>query len=262
MKRRVIIHNHLFKNAGTTFDWSLSKNFGHAFCDHRDDEPMKRYGESFLIKYLEEHPGIKALSSHHIWFMLTQHLKIELIPVFILRHPIERILSVYNFEKLQPPNTPGARMAKNMDFIEYVCWRMQEDVPAVIRNFQTRRMAGIKKNRTLTEQESQQAFQQIKKLSFVGIVDRYDESMKVFEYNFNKIGTNINLSYMPQNVSQHNKKLSLEQRINEVLEKLGRQADQVMENNKYDLQLYYEANSKLTEQIQFMNQDTNESHSG
>ncbi|HDR50798.1 MAG TPA: hypothetical protein ENN90_04130, partial [Mariniphaga anaerophila] len=80
MKRKVIIHKHLFKNAGTTFDWSLHNNFGTDFCDHRDDEPMRKEGQPYLIRYLKEHPNIKALSSHHVWFRFQPDEEIDLIP--------------------------------------------------------------------------------------------------------------------------------------------------------------------------------------
>ena len=36
-RRHVLIHAHLFKNAGTTFDFSLQRSFGEQFVDHRDD---------------------------------------------------------------------------------------------------------------------------------------------------------------------------------------------------------------------------------
>jgi len=32
--RHVLVHAHIFKNAGTTFDFSLSRFFGHDFVDH------------------------------------------------------------------------------------------------------------------------------------------------------------------------------------------------------------------------------------
>ena len=51
MRRKVIIHKHLFKNAGTTFDWSLHKNFGNDFCDHRDDVIKKNSYDLELYNY-------------------------------------------------------------------------------------------------------------------------------------------------------------------------------------------------------------------
>ena len=34
-KRVIMVHTHIFKNAGTSLDWVLQKNFGKNFLDHR-----------------------------------------------------------------------------------------------------------------------------------------------------------------------------------------------------------------------------------
>ena len=159
MKRKVIIHKHLFKNAGTTFDWILKNNYGNAFCDHRDDIPMRDKGEKYLINFLEKNPEIKALSSHHIWFTFSPSKSIELIPVYFLRHPIERIRSVYMFERKQQSETSGAKMAKKTNFREYVEWRMRDNVSATIRNFQTRYFAGVKNVKHLKDHHLQKPLQ-------------------------------------------------------------------------------------------------------
>ena len=46
LSRPVILHCHLFKNAGSTLDWSLHKQFGSTFVDHRDGDSM-RLGAGF-----------------------------------------------------------------------------------------------------------------------------------------------------------------------------------------------------------------------
>ena len=39
--KQVILHGHIFKNAGTTLDWALKRSFGKAFVDHRRDDQMR-----------------------------------------------------------------------------------------------------------------------------------------------------------------------------------------------------------------------------
>lgn len=59
-KRDIILHSHIFKNAGTTFDYSLEKNFGKNFIDHRDDIELYKLANQLLnnkiskIKNFEE----------------------------------------------------------------------------------------------------------------------------------------------------------------------------------------------------------------
>lgn len=244
-KRTVIIHRHIFKNAGTTFDWILKNNFGEAFCDHRDDVPMRKEGEKYLLQYLTEHPKIKALSSHHIWFNVQSQGKLNLIPVLFIRHPIERIRSVYNFERQQQSDSPGATMAKKLDFKDYVAWRMKEEVAPVIRNFQTRYLSGIKAGNSLDQNNLRDALKEIEKQQFIGVVDLFDESLKRFDHAFKKLGIALDLTCQPQNISQSFEDANYESRAQKVIADLGDIAEEVMEKNKYDLILYRTAREKL-----------------
>ena len=116
-ERNVIIHCHLSKNAGTTFDSSLKRTFGSKFIDHRDDNSM-REGGSYLLHFLSLNLNIQALSSHHTPLTLPHIESIELLPAIFLRHPIDRIGSVCEFERKQDAQTPGAVNAKRLSFPE------------------------------------------------------------------------------------------------------------------------------------------------
>lgn len=135
--RNVLIHCHMFKNAGSSLDWSLQRSFGSDFIDHRDDADM-RSGNGYLKNYLLDNSSIKALSSHHITMPLPELSGVNLLPVFLFRNPLERIGSVYEFEKKQEANTPGSINAKKLNFSDYVRWRMEGNSGATIRDFQTR----------------------------------------------------------------------------------------------------------------------------
>jgi len=248
-KRKVIIHKHIFKNAGTTFDWSLKNSFGTAFCDHRDDKDMQRGREAYLIDFLMKNPEVRALSSHAIRFSPPKHDELELIPVYLIRHPIERIRSVYNFEHLQPPVTLGAKMAKNMNLKEYVAWRMREDVPATIRNFQTRVLGDIRSRQKITDDDFRIALEELETSEYIGVVDRYDDSMKVFQHLFDKIGIQLDLSYIPQNVYANNHHRPIQENAKDVLYDLGKLAQKTIENNQFDLEIYNRANLKLTNKL-------------
>ena len=122
--RTVIIHCHLFKNAGTTLDWSLRSYFGNRFFEHTDNANM-RTGAAYLGPYLSEHETLSAVSSHHVRLPLPVLEGVRILPAILLRHPIDRAGSVYAFELRQDSNTPGAVNAKKMTFPEYVSWRME-----------------------------------------------------------------------------------------------------------------------------------------
>lgn len=244
-KRWVIIHRHLFKNAGTTFDGILENNFGESFCEHHEDVPMRKTGSGYLIQYLTDHPQIKALSSHHIWFNMPEHHSLELIPVLFLRHPIERMRSVYDFEKKQAADTPGARMAKRSGFKDYISWYMQDNAPATIRNFHTRHIAGIKNVAPLKKWHFKRAVDELRKQPFIGVVDMFDQSLENFQKAFSLKGIQLDLAYESKNINRPFENADYESRAREVLEKLGDVAALVLEKNAFDLKLYKMARERI-----------------
>lgn len=244
----VIVHVHMFKNAGSTFDWSLKKNFGDAFIDHRDDDQMRK-GAAYLGPYLKKWRP-KAISSHHIKLPLPEIEGMTLLPAFILRHPIDRIGSVYNFEKRQKANTKGAIKAKEMTFAEFIRWYMEDSSPATIRDFQTRWCSGNTGTaKPLNQKDYEKALTTLKEAPLLGIVEFYDESMVVFEDYLSKYFPGIDLSYKKQNVGKRQAE-GLEDRIFRIKEELGDDLVKlVIEKNQYDFMLYEQAKNILDSRI-------------
>jgi hypothetical protein len=239
--RVIIVHNHLFKNAGSTIDWSLRRNFGKDFVDHRDDGNMRR-GADYLGPYLAEHPAVKALSTHHLVLPLPVLNKTRLLMMLMLRHPIERVQSVYNFERKQKhASTPGAIHARKYSLSEYVEWRMRPDIGATIRNYHTIRcMYGHEytyKN-GIAEKEFARAVATIQSTEMIGLVERFDESIVLFEEYLRPDFPEIDLSYRIQNVGP-SKDVPREERIDNLKKEIGEAVfAKLLDNNRWDLQLY------------------------
>jgi len=247
MERTVIIHCHIFKNAGTTFEWSLERNFGQAFLVHRDDEKMKK-GAEYLGPFLYENPNIKALSSHHIKFPLPEIPNTRLLPVFIIRHPIDRIGSIYLFESKKDTHAPKTMTAKNMSFQEYVLWRMNPTNEGLIRNFQTRYCLNEQAD-VINEEDYKIALKRISEIPLLGLVDYYDESMVLFEEALRPYYPDINLAYIRERVTIGGEK-AVEQRVNSILKALTLEVmDILFANNHWDLMLYLETKSIIRERI-------------
>ncbi len=245
--RPVILHCHLFKNAGSTLDYSLARNFGDAFVDHRDDARM-REGAGYLGPYLEEHAGIAALSSHHIQFPLPESAALRLLPIIALRHPIERARSVYDFERRQDANTPGALKAKELDFADYVRWRMQPDTAPTIRNFHCAWCTSERESE-IGEQEYLAAVAELARTPGVVIVERYDEGMVLLEHTLKPYFPDIDLAYIAQNVTP-GPRGALRERLEEIYTELGPElTHEFREKNHWDVQLYEAAVAIFSERI-------------
>jgi hypothetical protein len=254
-KRTVIIHNHVFKNAGSTIDWALSNNFKKGFVDHRDDDNMRKEPE-YLKRYLLEHPNTLALSSHHLRLPLPKSKSFRLVTIMMFRHPIERVTSVYNFEKKQvEADTLGARFARTHTLKEYVLWRMRNEVPPTIRNFHVfKTLSGsVSWQKQFGSTELLKAKKIIDSLELLGLVERFDESMLYFENILSMIYPNIDLSYKIQNVGQKLHETQ-ELRIEKLKYEIGAEAFKVlMDRNQLDLELYQYAKRVFKERINHVN---------
>jgi hypothetical protein len=247
--RQIILHGHIFKNAGSTFDWSLARYFGKAFLDHREDKVMRERRGPHLAELIAGDPGLRAVSSHHLCYPLPELEDVNFSSAYLLRHPIERIASVYAFEKRQDSQSRGAIAAKEKSFTGYVAWRLQDDVPRTIRDYQTSNVAGFHGVRPMERVPVdwlRRATHHLAAIDCVGVVDRYDESMVVFEHRLSATFPGIDLSYVRQNVTPRTGQAeSLGARVHETLERLGEFAAPVLARNSYDLALYRQANQKL-----------------
>jgi hypothetical protein len=250
-RRVVIIHNHLFKNAGSTIDWGLRKNFGAGFVDHRNDDDMKQ-GDVYLKTFLLANPKIKAISTHQLTLPLPAIDGVFLPQILMFRHPVERITSVYNFEKRQKGvSTPGAISAKKYGLKSYVEWRMQPTVGATIRNFHFRKCLPPRRyqNKPFTDEEKNFALGYVTSIEMLGLVDRFDESMVLFESFLSDYYPSIDLSYVAQNIGQTKKQTS-EERIAALKERVGNETfDLILQNNQEDLMLYNAAVELFEERL-------------
>ncbi|CAA0125404.1 Putative mycofactocin biosynthesis glycosyltransferase MftF [Halioglobus japonicus] len=236
VSRPVIVHCHLFKNAGSTLDWSLQRQFGAGFIDHRDDDNMRR-GAAYLKPYLEAHKQVSAISSHHIRFPLPNSEELQLLPLISLRHPIDRARSVYDFERRQESNTPGAIHAKKLSFADYVRWRMQPDVAPTIRNFHCS-FCTSNFDSPIGESAYLESVSMLIKTPLLVIVERYDESMVLLEQELEPYFPGIDLSYLRQNET-FGREVQLVQRIESVFEQLGPELTiEFREKNHWDMKLY------------------------
>jgi hypothetical protein len=244
--RAIILHAHMFKNAGTTFDWSLQRSFNAGFLDHRDDDSMRR-GADYLGPYLLHHPDLQALSSHWISFPLPRLDGLDLQLVMLFRHPLERIRSVYTFERQQQGTAPGSRQARDLGFLDYVRWRLQAGVGPVIRNYHTRYCTGRYRDDDI-EQQYELAIATVESTPLLGLVHRYDESMVLFEYHLQGVFPQIDLSWKLQNSSVGElacgvgKRCATETELEPIMQ-------QVIAANTYDLKLYAAVESRFEQAL-------------
>jgi len=223
LKRSVCVHFHIFKNAGSTVDWAFERKLGRAFRTVDGDAPGDRLGPREIERFVHEHPSTRYLSSHQFRFPLPVMKRVEFFPIFFIRHPIDRALSVYAFEKRQGGITPGSRRAERTTLAEYTRWRLDQGATTVLTDFQTSVLSfGADENpgRPVERTDMGRAEQNLGACSVVGVVERLDESLVCAEHALEGLFKGIDLAYVPQNVTR-GRPVTIDERLDRGRTELG-----------------------------------------
>lgn len=173
--RPVLIHYHLFKNAGTSLDRILRESFGARWISREFAGPLAAEHQRELAALLEENGELVALSSHTLLLPPPKIENLSVLPVLFVRHPIDRLRSAYAFEKAQKAETVGAALARDNDFAGYIRKRLDTPGETFCRNFQVHRLAAAHFDPNLSPTD--RAMAAIEDLPFVGLVEAFEPSM-------------------------------------------------------------------------------------
>lgn len=166
MTRTVILHYHLFKNAGTSLDQVLKRNFGDRWVTR--EFPMGSGDNSAeLAEWIRSESEAIAFSTHTALGPVPEIEGTRIVSVMLLRDPIARIRSAYRFERKQEADTWGARLAKETDLEGYVRARLAQPGDRQCRNFQTHRLASLVPG---DAPELDRALEGLRRLTVIGLV--------------------------------------------------------------------------------------------
>lgn len=243
--RRVIVHYHLFKNAGTSVDNVLKLSLGEERCgsiEGPEGSGVVRPQE--LLDYILANPKYVCVSSHQASPPLPVHPDLDIFPIVFLRHPLDRARSAYAFVNRQAKDDDRKQEPGWLDSIEdYVKWRL-ESGDRTITNFQVHHLSGVRalpseQRRGWTPEDDLDAAKRfIVSLPFVGIVERFYKSMRMLQTWLEGPFPDLKFFVNHANKSR-GRAATLEQRMRELKKQLG--ADlyaRLEEENSLDLKLY------------------------
>ena len=250
--RDVILHYHIFKNAGTSIDSSLSASFGNRWLSFDRDPIWTNITSQQLFEFIEDHPDLRALSSHQSRWPAPAGARLRVYPLVLLRHPIDRIHSIYTYGV-----RVGDATAAGRTFPEYVDWLLGPDGSIVARSFQTLFLSDDDHLRQppddvpteATPAHFESARRRLDTLEVFGIVERFEESLAVFGHWLAPAFPDLVLEPHRENVS-HDRAVSLESRLSLLGEELGRRRTRrVMRVNEADLELWQYAMDRFEERL-------------
>lgn len=129
----VLVHYHIYKNAGSSIDLPLRESFGAGWTEWEDASGGDIIDRHRLRAFLAARPLSRAVSSHRVRPPLPAS---SARPIVMLRHPVDRARSIYHFARRDhtQPDHPIARGGSFRSYVEH--YLPKKDAGVVIRNYQ------------------------------------------------------------------------------------------------------------------------------
>ena len=200
--RFVIIHYHIFKNGGSTIESILEREFPHRFATLHCAGASATLDGRHLGSFLRRHPHIVAVSSHHLRYPLPAIRHTVIFDCCFLRHPLDRLDSLYWYLRKVAPVDPLCYRAGRMsprDFLQ----DLVNESPHMVSDVQVTQLACSGAfRRPAHPGYLERAAGLFRDMAIPGLVEMFDESLVTAEHFLRPAFPGVTWEYAPQNVSR------------------------------------------------------------
>ncbi len=200
--RPILLHYHIFKNAGTTVEEILAHSFFEGFA--RFDAPGYDtvLSNAELTQFVEGHPRVRAVSSHQIRYPLPQAPGVLFFDLCFLRDPLDRIRSIYDYFREKPVEGNDSSDLANRHGIGEFLEAAVERHPWLIQDAQVNILAGRGVDDPPAERpELELAMRTMHATAFLGVVDLFQQSLTAGAHFLRPVFPRFNFAQPPANVS-------------------------------------------------------------
>lgn len=245
-----LIHYHIFKNAGTSFEWALQQVLDRRYRSFDSSTPRGLVAHQDIVAFSAENPEVVAISSHQAAPPAPEIAGRSVLTSILIRDPIARIRSIYVFEREQEAPTPGSLKAKEFSFRDYVEWRLKTS-PSMLCNYQVHFCTRTAERPAPTpdEERLKLAIAHLDQMDIVGTVARYNEWIALAENILASAFSGLTLPSAHRNATNRAalpETAIFDQLVNELGEGT---AHRLVENNQLDMCLYQVADALLTRRL-------------
>ena len=244
--RTVILHHHIFKNAGSSVEASLASNFGEAWRTIDGATPSSIIKNESILDFFKNNPKVKVLSSHQArpFFFMPDGWNI--LPLILVRDPLDRIRSCFDYEHKINSAYPSSMAAQRgiKYYIDFCLDMENPDRINAFRNYQTlflsSRLSLSNDSRSITavEDDLVDAKQYVARLNVIGIVEYFSMSMAIFEGFLRMDFPSVKLFANNLNIST-NRLQDLDERKRAFMSEIGvGRYEKLLSENSLDVELY------------------------
>ena len=181
--RTIIVHYHIFKNAGSSVDRLLHTAFGSGWTSFEGPTPTSLLRADDLATFIKDRPEIVAVSSHLL--RPPSPPSVRVLPVVLIRHPLDRAFSVYSYLRRHPDGAATGTVAQQTSFPQFVLWCLNNKTLGgmVIANYQVIHLSPASfrhahiYHAVATENDLQHAIHYLSDTACFGTVDLFDATV-------------------------------------------------------------------------------------
>lgn len=242
LRQPIIIHYHIFKNAGSSIDAALERHFGRYWGTVEGKDAHDILSSDTVTRYLLRHPRLRALSSHLGRPPLPSR---HCLPIAFLRHPLLRAKSIYSFvqhDESQPQHAE-AQAYSFADFINHYC-NDNSQRAQVLNNYQVFHLAAEPfkadgTRTTLTEAHFRATCARIRRWGFIGLVERFQDSLNTYNNRYRQHFPTLDLKAFHENRTAESPRADFKARIAKLEHDLGPAlTERFKQHNLFDYALY------------------------
>jgi hypothetical protein len=200
--RQVLLHYHILKNGGASIIEILRRSYRGAFTEYDLADRDAEIKPADLIALLEREPRLNSISSHQIFYPLPQSPGFLFFDICFLRDPIDRVRSIYDYFRGKPVEDDPMRQLANQHSLGEFVRRLVEEMPWTINDVQVNLLAnGMVHDQPRGIGDLEVATRRMLDTSFLGVVDRYNESLVAGQHGLSVVFPGLNCVQAPVNDS-------------------------------------------------------------
>jgi len=257
----LIIHHHIFKNSGTSFDQILKLNFGNTAFFEDSRFPFFRYTSYQVEKIISTLHAFKSISSHQFPHPYINEYDLvkdrAILSVTFLRDPITRVKSIYGFKKKYADDSKTSENAQKYNFKDWLKYSVEDKFERVHVSNSQCSFFSIDQNGKAIKKSKDNAFiydlklakKNLSKFFFCGITENFENSIHQLNKNLEDVGVSkLKHRNVRENVTTTNFNDSLETRIEKIFDEIGEElAKELLKINQQDIELRDFASKKFLE---------------